>query len=197
MSGKASEVKVRVREVSAGEGDMAAWSIDRRQHGAMMAGEHGASVADSAWHRCASTIPCSRDARTAISLNVNWLPRDARVLVPRCAKRARFVEAQLPLLMTMKPSFERIAGSLPRPRTMKPSSIAGPYTSRSIPWGRESLIRASLASRGRVTVMTPTRALGIRVTPPPAPSQGRGTFAVPHRHHRSHPVLTILTGGHH
>lgn len=143
-----------------------------------------------AGHRWASTFSLSRDAGTAISRCANWLPRDARALILLNAKSPEIVEAQLPLVMFAGSHHEEVAGSLPL--TMKPS--AGPYnTSRS--WAMESHESLTgLLNLHRVAILRASlalRALGMRVTPPPTPSRGRGTFAWPSS------FITIVTGGHH
>ncbi len=201
MNDGTDTVKARVRKVRAGQGDVAARSIGGGKRRAMMAGWHRASIADSAGQSRASTFSRSRDAGTAILLNANWLPRDARAVVSLNAHRPEIVEAQLPLDHLAGSMIKRVVGSLPL--TMKPS--AGPYTSLlfshrvagraltgslqghgvatliprapSLPC-RTRATRASLTSRCPGSSLTSTRALGIRVTPPPTPSQGRGTLAV-------------------
>jgi len=213
MKGKAGEVKVKMKKmkkVRVGQGDVTTLSIDRRQHGTSMTGMHCSSIAGSTGHPSwASTIPCSRDARTAILLNANWLPRDARTVVSLNANRPEIVEAQLPLLMTMKPSFEEVAGSLP------PCShvSVGPYTSCSIstvshesfdrvapgPWCRDPhTSRLSYAAREldepRWPLVSPVPSHrndpGARPYDPTPVPPPEGGGILPSRVHRFHPFAS-------
>lgn len=203
MTEKAVEVKVKVkkvRKVRVGQGDVTTLSIGDGQRGAsVLAGERGASIADSTGQSWASTFSRFRYTQTAVSLAAILLPRDARTVVSLNANRPEIVEAQLPLLMTMKPSFERLVGSLPL--TMKPS--AGPYTSCSISTeSHESLTGslpshrvatlippATVASRGSLTTLAglpgsrihqdPDPGARYNMAPPPTPSRGRGALPSP------------------
>jgi len=109
-AGKGDVRMMKVRMMIAGQGDMATLNIDGRQHGAMMAGEHGASIADSAGQSWASTFSRSRGAGTAISLNANWLLRDAQAVILLNAKSPEIVEAQLPLADHLR-DHQEVAGA--------------------------------------------------------------------------------------
>jgi len=135
-----------------------------------MAGMSLALMAGGTGRRRASTFSRSRDTRTASSLNANWLPRDARSVILLNAKSPEIVEAQLPLLMTMKPSFERLVGSLPRSWTMKLSNLAGPYdTSCSISTGSHESLSGLLLGY-QVAILRSLAGLpGSRIHPDPGP----------------------------
>jgi len=199
--------------MKAGQGDVAAWSIDRRQRGTSMTGMHCSSIAGSTGQSWASTFSRSRDAGTAILLNANWLPRDARSVISLNAKSPEIVEAQLPLLMTMKPSFEEVAGSLP------PCShvSVGPYDT-SCSWAMESHESLTgLLHLYQVAILTPPTTLpprgsltnlaglpGSRIHQDPDPGARHKSDPTPNPLpregdlSRAHPSkVTILTGGHH
>ena len=185
-------VEMKKAEVEeAGRGDGTTLSAGDRQRGAMVAGSTG--------RRWASTFSRSRDTRTAVSLNAIPLPRDTRSVILLNAKSPRNVEAQLPLQYSQARIEEDSWGPCLAHETVLAIglllgyriAILTPPCSAS-PWSQGELDRiahqssailreTSLASRGPVSIPPPTRALGHkkRLSPPPAPSRGRGNIAVP------------------
>lgn len=194
MNDGTDTVKARVRKVRAGQGDVAARSIGGGKRRAMMAGWHRASIADSAGQSRASTFSRSRDAGTAILLNANWLPRDARSVIPLNAKSPENVEAQLPLVMFASSHSEEVAGSLPPPSNVS----VGPYTSCSLAIvsheSDKSLADLSM-SRLQSDIDPGARH---KSDPTPYPLPGEGDLSRAHHGHHAHPnKVTTITGGHH